>query len=120
MNFGDFGVTPGKIEELRGRIARLRIDLAQVEESFVRGGGRGGQKINKTNNCVMLRYAPLELVIRCQEDRRRSVNRFLALRRLVDEIEFRVSPETSPKLKRIAKIRANKARIRRRHNEEER
>ena len=108
MNFSEFGVSAAKVQELRDRIARLAVDLSRVEESFVRGGGRGGQKINKTNNCVMLRYDPLNLVIRCQEDRRRSVNRFLALRRLVDEIEFRISPESSPKGKRIARIREQK------------
>lgn len=114
MKLQDFGVSPGKVDDLRRRIERLGIDLAQVEESFIRGGGKGGQKINKTSNCVQLRYAPLDLVVRCQEDRRRAVNRFLALRRLVDEIEFRVSPETSEKGRRIAKLRAAKARARRR------
>lgn len=114
MNFGDFGVSDGKVDALRAKIARLAIPLATVEETFVRGGGRGGQKINKTSNCVMLRYAPLELVVRCQEDRRRSVNRFLALRRLVDEIEFRIAPQTSSRQQRIDKIRSRKARTRRR------
>jgi len=108
VNFGEFGVSPGKVDELRERIARSGIDLSQIDESFVRGGGRGGQKINKTSSCVMLRYEPLDLVIRCQEDRRRSVNRFLALRRLIDEVEFRMSPETSPKGRRIAAIRERK------------
>lgn len=108
MNFAGFGVSPEKVEELRRRLDRLRIDLGVVEETFVRGGGRGGQKINKTSNCVQLRYAPLDVVIRCQEDRRRSVNRFLALRRLVDEVEFRLDPDCSERGRRIARIRERK------------
>lgn len=119
----DFGVSPGKVEELRARIARLRIDPRLIEEQFVRGGGPGGQKINKTSNAVVMRYPPLEMIVRCQRDRRRAVNRFVALRELVDQIEMKVSPETSARLKQIGKKRSAKARARRRaiakHSEDE-
>ena len=109
MKWNEFAdITPAKLDELRSRIARLRIDLSLVEEKFIKGGGKGGQKINKTNNCVVLTYPPLELQVRCQRDRRRSINRFLALRELVDQIEMRVSPETSERLREIERIRARK------------
>lgn len=115
MNFNEFpDVRPAKLEELKGRIARLKIDLRLVEEQFVKGGGKGGQKINKTANTVLLRYAPLGLVVRCQRERRRSLNRFIALRELVDEIELRISPGTSEKLKEIERLRKRKADKRRR------
>lgn len=107
-------VSPGKLEALRARIQTLGIDLAQVEEQFVRGGGPGGSKINKTSNCVVLRYAPLNLVVRCQRDRRRSLNRYFALRELVDQIEARISPGTSKKLADIDRKRKSKARAGRR------
>ncbi|MBI5243673.1 MAG: peptide chain release factor-like protein [Elusimicrobia bacterium] len=109
-----FDVRPEKLKALRERIARLKIDLAQVEESFTRGGGKGGQKINKTSNCVALRYAPLGLSVRCQRERRRSLNRFLALRELVDKIEMRISPETSERLQELERLRKRKARRERR------
>ncbi|MDA8132304.1 MAG: peptide chain release factor-like protein [Elusimicrobia bacterium] len=113
MNFPELSdITPQKAEALKARIARLAIDLRLVEEQFVRGGGKGGQKINKTANAVLLRYAPLGLVVRCQRERKRSLNRFLALRELVDEIELRVSPGTSERLKEIARIRKRKSRAR--------
>ncbi len=114
MNISDFGVAPGKVAELTARAARLGIDLAKVQERFIRGGGKGGQKINKTANCVQLSYEPMSIVVRCQRDRKRSVNRFLALRQLVEEVEYRVSPATSERGRRIAKIRAAKARSARR------
>ena len=115
MNLNErFDVDPAKIEALRARIVRLGIDLRLVEEAFVRGGGRGGQKINKTASCVQLAYPPLDVRVRCQRDRRRSVNRFLALRELVDRIEMRVSPETSERLREIERTRRNKGRARRR------
>jgi protein subunit release factor B len=108
------GISEGKRSALLARIAALGIDLAAVEEQFVKGGGPGGSKINKTSNCVVLRYAPLDLVVRCQQDRRRSVNRFLALRELVDQIEMKVSPGSSQRLREIDRKRKNKARAGRR------
>lgn len=81
-----FPVAGAKVEALKRRLRELRIDPSQIEEQFIKGGGRGGQKINKTASCVQLKYAPLGLVVRCQESRSRSLNRFLALRRLVEKI----------------------------------
>ena len=115
MNLNEkFAVSPGKVAALLQRIARLRIDPNLIDERFARGGGPGGQKTNKTSNAVVLTYAPLELTVRCREDRRRSVNRFLALRELVDRIEMAVSPETSARLREIEKSRASKDRAHRR------
>ena len=109
-----FDVSPAKVAELLARLAALRIDPAAIEEEFVRGGGPGGQKINKTSNCVLLHYPPLGLRVRCQRDRRRSVNRFLALRELVDEAEMKIAPESSKRLREIERKRRNKARAGRR------
>ncbi len=109
-----FDISPGKIAALLARIVALKIDPAAIEEQFVRGGGPGGSKINKTSNCVVLRYAPLDLVVRCQRDRRRSINRFLALRELVDQAEIQLAPEDSQRLKNIDRKRRSKARAGRR------
>jgi len=109
-----FDVTPAKVADLLARLAALRIDPAAIDEQFVRGGGPGGQKINKTSNCVLLRYAPLGLVVRCQRDRRRNVNRFLALRELVDRAEMAIAPESSKRLRDVERKRRNKARAGRR------
>ena len=109
---GDLGVLPAKLKELKARMARLGIDAKAIEEKFVKGGGKGGQKINKTANCVQLRYAGV--VVRCQRDRKRGVNRFLALRELVDKIEMKTSPATSARLAEGEKKSASKARAGRR------
>ena len=105
----DFGVAPAKLEDLEGRISRLKIDLKLIEESFSRGGGKGGQKVNKTSNRVQLCYPPLDIRVACQRERKRSLNRFLALRELVDHIEMKISPETSERLQEMARIRRRKA-----------
>ena len=105
----DFGVAPGKLEDLKARIVRLKIDLPSIEESFSRGGGKGGQKVNKTSNRVQLSYPPLDIRVACQRERKRSLNRFFALRELVDQIEMKISPETSERLAAIRRIQKRKA-----------
>ena len=110
----DAPVTTEKLDALRERIERLEVDLALVDEQFVRASGPGGQKVNKTSSAVVLLYPPLELVVKWSRERSRALNRFLALRELVDEIEERVSPETSERLREREKIRERKRRRKRR------
>lgn len=115
MNFPEKSpVTRAKLDALRERIGRLGIDLAEVDEQFVRSPGPGGQKVNKTASAVVLRYPRLDLVVKWSRERSRALNRFLALRELVDEVEERVSPETSERLKEREKERARKRRKKRR------
>ncbi|MHB8418106.1 MAG: peptide chain release factor family protein [Myxococcales bacterium] len=112
----DSPVTPAKRETLRARLAALGVDLAQVDEQAVRASGPGGQKVNKTSSGVLLRY-PLGaelLVVKWTRERHRSLNRFLALRELADEVELRVSPETSERLRDRERVRRRKDRARRR------
>ncbi len=103
------GVRTEKLEELRARIKRLNIDLAEIEEKYVTGGGHGGQKINRSRNCVQLKYPRHNLLIRCQRERGLALNRFLALRELADRVELIVSPETSARAAEIQRI--HKAKI---------
>ena len=110
----DAPVTGKKLDDLRARIERLGIDLSAVDEQFVRSPGPGGQKVNKTASAVVLRYPTLELVVKWSRERSRALNRFLALREMVDEIEVRVSPETSARLQEQEKVRARKRRRKRR------
>ena len=111
MNFPEQSdITPQKTAALKERIVRLGVDISVIEEKFVRGGGKGGQKINKTANAVQLYYPPMDIAVRCQRERKRSLNRFLALRELIDRIEMRVSPETSERLRETERIRRRKHR----------
>ncbi|MFN0116977.1 MAG: peptide chain release factor family protein [Elusimicrobiota bacterium] len=115
MNLNELSVvSEGKRLALLEKIKTLKINPSDIEESFVRGSGKGGQKINKTASAVMLVYKPLGIIVKMQRERERSVNRFLALRELVDEIELKISPETSPRLKEQNRIRRQKDRRHRR------
>lgn len=112
----DAPVTPQKKHELRERLVRLGVSLGEISEQAVKGTGPGGQKVNKTQSGVLLRYdlAGELLVIKWTRERHHSLNRFLALRELCDEVEERVSPQTSARLAEIERARKQKDRARRR------
>ena len=122
MKFPDeANVSADKKALLRDRLARFGIDLLSVEEQATKGSGPGGQTMNKTSSGVLLRYSLQDelIVVKWTRERHHSLNRFLALRELVDEVEARVSPETSERLKEIARIRKQKDRARRRKSTRE-
>ena len=74
---------------LRARFVSLGVQPDEVEESFIRGTGAGGQKINKTSSTVRLKHRPSGVEVRCQRERNQSVNRLLAWTELADRLEER-------------------------------
>ena len=112
-----FGVSPGKEEALLERMATLDIREEDLEESFIRGSGAGGQKINKTSSCVQLIHRPTNIVIRCQKERAQSLNRYLARRELCDKIEAIKLGKESARAREIHKIKKQKKRRSRRSKE---
>jgi protein subunit release factor B len=117
VNFpADAPVTREKRDGLRARLARLGVDLARVEETSIRAGGPGGQKVNKTSSGVRLRFllGAEALAVKWTRERSHALNRFLALRELADEVEVRTSPQTSERLAERERVRRRKSRSRRR------
>ena len=107
-------VTPEKQAALQQRMAALGIEEHDLTEKFVRGSGSGGQKINKTNNCVFLKHEPSGGAIKCQVDRSRELNRFLARRELCEQLEGIRDGVKSAKKQAIMKMRRQKHRRSRR------
>ncbi|KAH8664084.1 RF-1 domain-containing protein [Xylariales sp. PMI_506] len=60
---------------------------AEIDESFLKGSGPGGQKINKTNSAVQLKHLPTGIVVKCQATRSRSQNRTIARQLLADRLD---------------------------------
>ena len=109
-------VRPEKLAALRERMEALGIREQDLEESFVRGSGRGGQKVNKTNNCVYLRHTPTGIAVKCHADRSRELNRFLARRELCDAVEQMQTGRCAAKARVIQRMRKQKDRRRRRRS----
>lgn len=94
-----------KLTALGQRMAALGIAEADLLEKFVRGSGAGGQKINKTSNCVFLKHLPTGVCIKCQMDRSREMNRFLARRELCDQLDAIREGKAVAKTQAIEKMR---------------
>jgi protein subunit release factor B len=103
-----FPVSPQKNDELTARMAKLGVREADLDETFVRGSGPGGQHVNKTATCVMLVHRPSGISVRCQASRSQGLNRFYARRLLLEKIERQQLGEASAEQQRIEKLRRQK------------
>lgn len=104
----DFPVSPQKKQELVEKMERLGIREADLEETFVRSQGRGGQKVNKAATCVQLVHRPTGIAVKCQASRSQALNRFFARRLLVERIEEMVLGSKASSRKDAQKVRRQK------------
>ncbi|KIY51012.1 hypothetical protein FISHEDRAFT_14108, partial [Fistulina hepatica ATCC 64428] len=79
------------------------LNESDLEESFVRGSGPGGQSINKTENNVQLLHKPSGIRIHCQDTRSLEQNRKLARRRLLEKLDNMLNPGISKQHMQIAR-----------------
>lgn len=88
----------------------LGIRMEDIDEAFVRGGGHGGQKINKTSSCVQLLHRPTGIMVRCQDHREQSKNRLSAYKLLILKIEELVLGKRSKRAQEAFKVKKQKQR----------
>lgn len=109
-----FGVSKEKQTALWREMKRLGIREEDIEETFTRSSGPGGQNVNKLATCVHLRHRPSGISVKIMRERSQALNRFLARRSLAEKIATQVHGEDSAERKKAQKIIKQKKRRKRR------
>lgn len=104
------GPNEKKLAALEQKLTDLGIHKKDLEEKFIKASGRGGQKVNKTSSAVFVRHRHTGLCVKVGKHRSRHLNRFLALRALVEKIAALRSGTDEKQQEHIKKIRKQKLR----------
>ncbi|WP_133138766.1 peptide chain release factor family protein [Legionella genomosp. 1] len=93
---------------------RLGISDSDLQEKFIIGSGKGGQKLHKTASTVYLKHLPSGIEVKCQDARSREDNRYFARMRICEKLNALISDEKSKKQQHIEKLKRQKRRRSRR------
>jgi len=110
------GPDPKKVKALEKKMADLGIRDADITTRFIKSSGRGGQKVNKSSSAVFMRHEPSGVTVKFGRHRSQNLNRFFALRTLVETLEIRLKgvpdkeKEKRDRLKKQKKRRKKRAR----------
>lgn len=107
---------PGKekIQALEKKMIDLGIYQKDLEFKYVKSSGRGGQKVNKSVSAVFVKHAASGISVKYGKSRSQHLNKFCALRLLVEKIESLSKGASQVKQQKIDKIRKQKQRRKRR------
>ena len=91
------------------RMRRLDIREADLEETFARSRGPGGQHVNKVSTAVTLRHQPSGVSVTVQDSRSQAMNRNLARERLLDAVEAAREQKRAAEIAEREKARRKKS-----------
>ena len=110
-------ISPETIEKIKQLMDEASVYEDDLEESFILGGGPGGQKTNKTSSVVRLSHEPSGVAVKVGESRSREDNRWLARRMLAETILDNEHKRKSAARQKAEKIRRQKRRRSRRQKQ---
>lgn len=109
---------PANMSVSMERMAKeLGVKPEDVVEQFVRGSGKGGQKVNKTSSAVMLTHLPTNVSVRGDAHRSQALNRREAFKLLLLKIEVEKKGKESKLMRAAYKRKKQKDRRSRRAKE---
>src|SRR5579859_5793057 len=85
---------------------------AELEETFSRAAGPGGQNVNKVSTRVTLRHLPTNISVTVQDSRSQAMNRQLARERLLAALQKRERDAAAAQHERERQRRKNAKRPR--------
>ena len=88
---------------------QLGIREADLQETFARSSGPGGQNVNKVSTAVTLRHSPSGISVTVQDSRSQAMNRKLARERLLDAIESAWQERRAAEIAAREKVRRQKS-----------
>lgn len=103
-------ISPEKIAAIKALMEEASVFEEDLEETFILGGGPGGQKTNKTSSVVRLTHEPSAIAVKVGESRSRETNRWLARRMLAEMILEREHKRKSAATQAREKVRRQKRR----------
>ena len=112
-----FPVSPEKNASLKERMEKLGIKESDLEESFIRSGGNGGQNVNKVATAVFLSHKLSGIEVKCSIHRTQGLNRYKARDILCRKLEEKLSGKESGSARHKSKIKKNKIKREKRHRE---
>lgn len=71
------------------------LNEAELEMKFVRGSGPGGQSVNKTSNCCVLKHIPTGIIVKCHIHRSVTQNTKEARQILITRLDNLINKEHS-------------------------
>jgi len=97
-------------QQLLERMKSLRVRAEDLEETFSRSGGPGGQHVNKVSSAATLLHRPTGISVTASDSRSQAANRQLALGRLLDLLERDAERSRQAQSAAVSKARRQKAR----------
>jgi len=107
-------VSDKKKKDLKNKMRALKIFEKDLLEKFILASKKGGQKVQKTSSCVYLKHLPTGIEVKCQRERERETNRYLARKMVLEIFQEKVLKVKTKKQKIIEKKKKQKKRRKRR------